>query len=825
MVDFTTDFEASLAGAFAALVKATKAAGRLPEDIGFYRTLDEDVDARLERVSGQVIQMAQQLQGGGCTSDDVEIVAVDDVAVQGSEGWAAGSAFRKAVDSVDTLLERIDAGLSGGRQTGAAERGAAITTTVRGAAVRMVHAANVARPQLEFADGVDNSPDTAFVWKIRTKPHARVPLDHGLPGREVADTALGRHLEGQGISRPGSPHSGGVAELPHPYEYEITNLQPAEQLFEARTAQIAEAWDNTPFAFVDTMEGLQGMLEHLESAEEIAVDLEHHDYRSYQGFTCLVQISTRQRDYVVDALALRSELWRLNDITADPQRVKVLHGAESDVVWLQRDFGVYLVGLFDTYHATKVLNMSHHSLAHLLRTYCGVDVDKKYQLADWRLRPLPTEMMAYARGDTHYLLNIFDCLRSELLERGKRLVGCNVGALESPHFGELCGMDVVRSAIQPMEEVIRRSSQTSLRRYTKEAYDDSGLGGWSRLLKKWRHPFSARNLAVFRGLHRWRDMCAREEDESTRYVLPNHMLFAIASNAPEDVPALLTLCQPTPPLVRMHAADIIKLIADEWLVADLRMRDVETLPTNVNSLSDVLPVHIRFDELSSKSTDELSTENDVLSEDLLASAIPLVSSVSNLFGTDFSEKQSTAKKQDLSSAKLASDIRSNLVLSVAVPATVVTAVSEPEFVKPSKRNVVPKIIDTPSIPSQPMVLSESMSKLNTDDSNISRIDIPEEEEERNHTVKRKRSKKKKSGKSSASPTVSPGTVKPFDYTATDAAEIIADSVPATPAKKQRRKGNRNFDPYSQINTKDLTSPPSRTRVNSKTSNRTISYKK
>lgn len=37
---------------------------------------------------------------------------------------------------------------------------------------------------------------------------------------------------------------------------------------------------------------------------------------------------------------------------------QVLHGANSDVVWLQRDFGLYIVGLFDTYHATKVLGSS-----------------------------------------------------------------------------------------------------------------------------------------------------------------------------------------------------------------------------------------------------------------------------------------------------------------------------------------------------------------------------------------------------------------------------------------------------------------------------------
>ena len=41
---------------------------------------------------------------------------------------------------------------------------------------------------------------------------------------------------------------------------------------------------------------------------EFAVDLEHHSYRTYQGFTCLMQISTRERDYVVDTIALRASI-------------------------------------------------------------------------------------------------------------------------------------------------------------------------------------------------------------------------------------------------------------------------------------------------------------------------------------------------------------------------------------------------------------------------------------------------------------------------------------------------------------------------------------
>jgi hypothetical protein len=38
----------------------------------------------------------------------------------------------------------------------------------------------------------------------------------------------------------------------------------------------------------------------------------------------------------------------LAGVFADPCTLKVLHGADSDVVWLQRDFGLFLVNMFDT---------------------------------------------------------------------------------------------------------------------------------------------------------------------------------------------------------------------------------------------------------------------------------------------------------------------------------------------------------------------------------------------------------------------------------------------------------------------------------------------
>ena len=120
-----------------------------------------------------------------------------------------------------------------------------------------------------------------------------------------------------------------------------------------------------------TPEHLARLLQTLRQVFEIAVDLGHHSDRSYYGFVCLMQISNREQDFIIDALALHEDLKGLNEIFVDSSIVKVgyfplhLHflliplqiflGAGSDIVWLQGDFNLYVVNLFAAYRASKVL--------------------------------------------------------------------------------------------------------------------------------------------------------------------------------------------------------------------------------------------------------------------------------------------------------------------------------------------------------------------------------------------------------------------------------------------------------------------------------------
>ena len=149
----------------------------------------------------------------------------------------------------------------------------------------------------------------------------------------------------------------------------------------------------TPCTWVHTEQQLQHLRQRLASLSEFAIDLEHHSHRSYRGFVCLMQISTREEDFVIDTLELRASLHTLNDAFTNPRITKVMHGADADVLWLQRDLGLYLVGLFDTGQAARVLELQSFGLAHLLKHYCGVVANKTYQMADWRVRPLPDDML------------------------------------------------------------------------------------------------------------------------------------------------------------------------------------------------------------------------------------------------------------------------------------------------------------------------------------------------------------------------------------------------------------------------------------------------
>jgi ribonuclease D len=160
---------------------------------------------------------------------------------------------------------------------------------------------------------------------------------------------------------------------------------------------------------------LGALAEALAAERAIALDTESNSFHVYRERVCLIQVSTRSGDWVVDPLAVDAR--PLGPVLAAVPSL-VLHGADYDVRCLKREFGFALPGLFDTMAAARRLGRPGLGLSALVEQHFGVRLAKDFQRSDWGRRPLTADQVRYAALDTHFLLPLHDLLDKELSERG-----------------------------------------------------------------------------------------------------------------------------------------------------------------------------------------------------------------------------------------------------------------------------------------------------------------------------------------------------------------------------------------------------------------------
>ncbi|GAA6062191.1 hypothetical protein JCM10212_006472, partial [Sporobolomyces blumeae] len=572
-----------------ALIPLTRHAALLPDpaDLAFERTLDRSLARQLDHTSSNLLHLAERLLNWA-KPVPLKLDTANDDKVELDPDLVKDGEYSRVVNTVEHWLEQADEHvehyLGTGkhkRQVGAvgaksqdlvAQRDAKRSRLDR-LPQRLLHDSSIVKPQLAFLprtkvpipdldDASANGEGGIPLWKpiLRTKVHAN--RDEDDDDHEGEDGERSSWLQTE-LYEPTSRFTAVTRTEPppytryvHPYLSELSSLSPPNLLSSTvPTGPVrrfeSDSFDQTPFEWVGTRAALETMVDEIRTvgnrdggnAKELAIDLEHHDLRSWSGITCLIQLSTREKDYVIDTLdpGVREHLEIMNEFLADPSWIKVLHGADSDIVWLQRDFGLYIVGLFDTYHATHVLGYPQHSLASLLDMFTDFVPDKRYQLADWRIRPLPKEMLHYARSDTHFLLNIYDHLRlalSSVPPASSSSSSTTSPAALSPRPSASTAVDARRTAL---EEVYHRSISTSLKTFSIAPFDDSTghydsgflvplskLGQVKAYSDKRMVPTLPTvtgwgpgqvKFEVLRGLTRWREQVARREDESARYVL------------------------------------------------------------------------------------------------------------------------------------------------------------------------------------------------------------------------------------------------------------------------------------------------------------------
>lgn len=186
---------------------------------------------------------------------------------------------------------------------------------------------------------------------------------------------------------------------------------------------LAEKWVETDqkTRLVDNPTDLVKAAEHISLFREIAVDLEMYA-KTYITLVSLIQITTREYNYVIDCLKLfRYIKLCLGPIFEDRSILKIIHSC-NDFLPLQSNFEIYTVGAIDTqeiyWDFAETKNLI--SLKDMVKDLLGKEISKEAQTADFSQRPLPKELLHYAAKDSQYLFDCWIILKEELEERRKK---------------------------------------------------------------------------------------------------------------------------------------------------------------------------------------------------------------------------------------------------------------------------------------------------------------------------------------------------------------------------------------------------------------------
>lgn len=241
---------------------------------------------------------------------------------------------------------------------------------------------------------------------------------------------------------------------------------------------------------------LARVVQRVSDRGKCGLDTESASFHRYIDRVYLIQLSTEDQTAIVDPLEVQ-DLAALGKLLSNPKVEIVIHDADYDLRTLDRDYGFRAKNLFDTKVAAELLGEPGVGLGALLQKYFGVEVDKRFQRADWSRRPLTEEMLSYAAADTEYLIPLRDELASQL-ERAGRTAWA-------------------REEFRRLEEV----------RWTASSED-----GRAFLKLKGAKALKTESLGVLQSLYRWREGKARAHDRAPFRIMGNNALLSLAKHAP-----------------------------------------------------------------------------------------------------------------------------------------------------------------------------------------------------------------------------------------------------------------------------------------------------
>ncbi|HEX8202398.1 MAG TPA: HRDC domain-containing protein [Isosphaeraceae bacterium] len=282
--------------------------------------------------------------------------------------------------------------------------------------------------------------------------------------------------------------------------------------------------DETPESLLTRPAELEALAAEIRHAGRFAFDTEFVSEETFEPVLCLVQVATRDRLALVDALAI-GDLTPFWDAVTDPAVEVVMHAAGEDLRIGRLQTGRLPRRVVDVQIAAGLVGFGYPlSLGNLVGQTLGIAVTGGETRTDWRRRPLSPGQVRYALDDVRHLLPIADLL-SERLARQDR------AAWAEAEFADF------------LAQIERRADEDRWRRLP-------GL-----------HQLNRRGLEIARRLVEWRQEDARHANRPLRQVLRDDLLVAIARRQPASRRDLEALRDFNRPALLGKAGEILAVIA------------------------------------------------------------------------------------------------------------------------------------------------------------------------------------------------------------------------------------------------------------------------
>lgn len=278
--------------------------------------------------------------------------------------------------------------------------------------------------------------------------------------------------------------------------------------------------------YIQTDQDLRQLIPLLEQENLLAIDTESNSMYAYEERVCLLQVSTRTADYIIDPLTINT-MHLFGPLMANPRIEKIFHAAEYDVLTLKRDYQYEVTNVFDTMVAARICGFDPPGLNTLLMTFFNVELDKSHQRDDWGQRPLELESLRYAQMDTHYLPALRDILVEKLVEDGH------------------------------LEEAREVSNEVCILLPTLPSFDPDGYWAIGR-----PHHLSRREMAVLRALYLMREQIARQRNKPPFRIMDNYAMVNIVRELPRTLTDLHMIRGVGKHLIRHSGRLILQAVAD-----------------------------------------------------------------------------------------------------------------------------------------------------------------------------------------------------------------------------------------------------------------------